>query len=289
MSNYGIATDSLPMFLGNECVIEHFKTLRLKYRDIHRDEALHKDAGMNNLESIKQQMPKTGWYDICEQVIPLDDLLVFIGPQTLYQKDSPSPYLVPLKLVKFRHYGGKTQARIAFEVNRYLNLDNNFIGLDNYVEIFIYRQLTHIEPNTGFGIHIYDSSGKLKYKDGLNLLTNIRRLPIYLSQTTIDGEKAHIFDITKNPQLQSIGSNVAVLQTTHHLTTKCNKVGQHWTYYVWFATACLVQSGKISISTYESSMISDGRKHEYPSYAKGGAYRDEIICTDHVLVINKPN
>lgn len=284
MSNYGIATDSLPIFLGNECVIEHFKTLRLKYRDIQRDNAYHIDGATNTVKEKEDALMNKGWVDITDNKIALENLFVFIGLQSLEHNHSP----LPLKLIKFRHYSGKTQARIAVEVNQYMNMESNFQGLDNYVEIFIYKRLTTISPNTGYGIHIYDSVGNLKYKDGLNLLMNIRNLPIYFNQVSVNNRKIQPFDENKNPQLKNVGRDIAVLQTAHCFLTDCHKTGQHWDYGAFIYTAMLTPQGDISIDGCESFGIFGAKKHTYPSYATGGAYRDAIICTDRVLIINKP-
>lgn len=176
MANYGILTDSLPMFLGNECVITLLKTIRLKYRDIHKDIIYRIDFASNTTQERLNDFEKKGWIDVAESVIPLDDLFVFVGVQSL-EVDKTD---VSLNIVRFRHKGGKTQARIAVTSRQPL-IQERYNNLDNYVEIFIFRRLSVVTPNQGYGVHIYDSQGNLKYKDGLKLLTNIRKVPVYFN------------------------------------------------------------------------------------------------------------
>lgn len=281
MANYGIATDSLPMFLGSECVITLIKTIRLKYRDIQKDIQYHIDAAANTTQERLNDFNGKGWIDVAESIIPLNDLFVFVGVQS---------FKSPLNLVRFRHKNGKTQARISV-TSRLAHLAVQYDNLDNYVEIFIFRRLSAVTPNQGYGVHIYDSQGNLKYKDGLNLLTNIRKIPVYfsdLSNVTPSLFSPPPFSEEKNPQLKNLGKNIAVLQSTNCVYTTCYQYGgQVWHYYGGLWTPYLKADGTVKLSQTDGFSVS-GIKRSYPSYAKGGAYIDNVICADHIIVIDKP-
>ncbi|MDO9940279.1 hypothetical protein Q7424_10485 [Glaesserella parasuis] len=285
MANYGIATDSLPMFLGSECVIALIKTIKLKYRDVHKDITYHIDFASNTTQERLNDFEKKGWIDVVESVIPLDDLFVFVGVQSLQVNNTDAS----LNIVRFRHKGGKTQARIAVTSRQSL-IRERYNNLDNYVEIFIFRRLSVVTPNQGYGVHIYDSQGNLKYKDGLNLLTNIRKIPVYfndLSNVEPSLFSPPPFSEEKNPQLKNLGTNIAVLQSTNCIRTECYLSGRSWQYYGNKWTPSLKKDGTVKLSGVDSFLIS-GIKRSYPSYAKGGAYIDNVICSDHIIVIDKP-
>lgn len=285
MANYGIATDSLPMFLGSECVITLVKTIRLKYRDIQKDIEYNIDAASNTTQERLNDFEKKGWIDVVESLIPLDDLFVFVGVQSLQVNNTDAS----LNIVRFRHKGGKTQARIAVTSRKSL-IREQYKNLDNYVEIFIFRRLSVVTPNQGYGVHIYDSQGNLKYKDGLNLLTNIRKIPVYfndLSNVKPSLFSPHPFSEGKNPQLKNLGTNIAVLQSTNCIRTVCCLSGRNWVYYGDGWAPSLKKDGTVKLSEIDSFFIS-GIKRSYPSYANGGAYIDNVICSDHIIVIDKP-
>lgn len=99
---FGISSNNLPLFIGEECVIEYFKKLRIKNRDIHRDRHINAGPVFNNLTEQREVFKTKGWVDIHNSLVDLDELLAFIGVSTLYsngnvfgnQKKEHSPYLL---------------------------------------------------------------------------------------------------------------------------------------------------------------------------------------------------
>lgn len=138
--SYGISTNNLPMFLGSECVVEHIKTLRFKYKDIHKD-VMMEDGAMSitkTIEQTKREYQEKGWVDISNTLLNLNDLFPFIGVQNYYNFKTPATLnvnIIPLKPITFRHFNGKTQARIAYERPAILN-GESFNSPENMVEIF---------------------------------------------------------------------------------------------------------------------------------------------------------
>lgn len=267
------------MFYGQECLIEHVKTLRLKYRDLHIDSPLHIDAGSNTTKERKRDFIQKGWVDISNEVLNLDGLLAFIGIQTLKKRSSPIlPPYHSLRLIKFRHSQGKTQARITFSENFMTRSEYNFIGFDNFVEIFIFRRLDYIHERGGrYGINVYDSAGNLKFTDGLNLMEKIKTYPV---KYQVKSGRLYFDDIY-------IGEDKLVLQSALVLSSQAGETFGRWLYHGGSFTAYLKEDGYVTF-VYEDSFSIAGFRRNYPSYAKGGAYHDIVNITDHILVIDKP-
>lgn len=285
MANYGIATDNLPMFLGQECVIEHIRTLRIKNKDIHKDQVLLESSWKNTRAQRQNEFNSKGWIDIANTQLELNGLLAFIGVQANGTKEQPAP----LNLIKFRHQNGKTQARIAYSTGIYAPNSIFLYDPEHYVEIFIYRRITQLSPNSGYGIHIYDSNGTLKYKDGLNLLNNLKRYPVNFNLQTDPNARREPFNLNNNRHLMNIGTNKAILQTANLVISNCYKSGEHWYYSGGIYSAYLDKQGNVLFGECDSFQIYSGKQHQYPSYAKGGAYMDNVVTVDHILVIDKPN
>lgn len=277
--SYGISTNNLPMFLGSECVVEHIKTLRLKYQDIHKDVMMDHGGPFN-----KREYQEKGWIDISNALLNLNDLFPFIGVQNYYTVKSDvilSEYIIPLKPIRFRHFNGKTQARIAA-----ISGDYKGNGLANTIEVFIFYRASNISPNTGYGVHIYDENGQLKYKDGLKLLNNIRVYPVKFETNVKYFEKR--FKLENNPIFnQSFGTNIAVLQTCNFIYSQCYKINNNYYYEGAILSPVLNKEGKIEFPEVSRFLISPHRS--YPNLAAGGTYIDNITSINQILVIDKPS
>ena len=286
--SYGISTNNLPMFLGSECVIEHIKTLRLKYQDIHHDVVMENGGGINTIERVKKEYQEKGWIDISNSLLNLNDLFPFIGVQNYYTVKSAailSENIIPLKPIKFRHFNGKTQARIAYEFEAIFG-DYKGYGLANTIEVFIFYRSSNITPNTGYGIHIYDENGQLKYKDGLKLLNNIRVYPVRFETNVKYFEKR--FKLENNPIFnQSFGTNIAVLQTCNFIYSQCYKINNNYYYGGAILSPVLNKNGKIEFPNVSRFSIRPHRS--YPNLAAGGTYIDNITSINQILVIDKPS
>lgn len=290
MNHYGISTNNSPIFLGGECVVEHVKTLRLQYKNIQHDQPMHIDAFTNNIEQVKKISQEKGWVDISLNPLDLNNLFAFIGEQDYHSvktsviiEESP----IPIKPIKFRHFNGKTQARIAVQSPLHWVISGH--NPEGFVEIFIYHRASNITPEKGYGIHIYNENGALRYKSGLKLLNNIRVLPVnFTHHKTLAKSFNSPFELDKNPIFKNpIGKNIAVMQTCNFIYTECYKVNRNWYYYGSILTPVLTIDGKIEFQKSESFSIS-GYKRNYPSYAKGDEYLDNITAVNQVLIIDKP-